>query len=169
MHVYRKSGFEWYLDPRSGETVFDGRKDHSLDAKGRVSVPERFRQVLSVKSARELVLTQSPVTTRICLMAWPPDEWTAFLTSLTSVPSSHPVRQYLDDIVLSTKECCPIDGNGRILIPQHLRVFSNLTNQARFIGRGTKFEIWCPEHHEDLLVKHRSNVEINKELHLFGV
>ncbi len=157
------------MNPHSGETVFDGRKDHSLDAKGRTSVPERFRQVLSVKSARELILTQSPVTTRLCIMAWPPDEWSTFLESLAGMASSHPVRQYLDDIVLSTKECCPIDGNGRILIPQHLRVFSGLSNQARFVGRGKNFEIWCPERHEELLVKHRANVEIDKELHLFGV
>ena len=146
--------------------LFDGRKDHSLDEKGRVSVPERYRSLLP---GHELVLSQSPVRSRLGITAWPIKEWDEFLKRLDGLPMSHPVRQYLDDIVVSSKEHCTIDKNGRILIPQQLRIFSGLTNQARFIGRGQCFEIWAPDRHDAIVAGHRENASIDGELHLVGV
>ncbi|MBR56600.1 MAG: hypothetical protein CMH54_00930 [Myxococcales bacterium] len=152
-----------------GDNVFDGRKDHTLDAKGRVSVPERYRNILQSQDAREIFLTQSAVRDRLCITVWSPDEWKSFLERINAIAPSHPTRQYLDDIVLSTKEVCSFDTNGRILIPQHLRQFADLDGQARFVGRGKNFEIWNPAKHEALLQSHRDNTAIDESLHLFGV
>ena len=140
--------------------MFDGRKEHTVDTKGRVSVPERFRTVFADEDRQEVILSWSWSPGRLCIAAWTPSHWQDFLNKIANEPLSDERIEYVHDIVLSTKEVCPLDANGRILIPQHLREFAGLSNRALFVGRVKLFEIWDPERHSDLVKLHRKNSAI---------
>ena len=140
--------------------MFDGRKEHTVDSKGRVSVPERFRSEFASEDRQEVILSWSWSPGRLCIAAWTPSQWQKFLNKIANEPLSDERIEYVHDMVLSTKEACPIDANGRILIPQHLREFAGLSNKALFVGRVKLFEIWDPERHADLVKLHRKNSAI---------
>ena len=130
--------------------MFQGRKMHSLDSKGRVSVPEEYRRVLAVQGARDIVLTRHPNPFRRCILAWTPVEWAAFVEKIGNLPLTHPHREFLDDMVLSTYELCSFDANGRIVLSQFFRGEFDLAGKVLFLGRRQCFEVWSPKYHREM-------------------
>jgi MraZ protein len=121
--------------------VFKGTYRHKLDPKGRLPVPAPFRRALAQSGARSVVLTVLDQ----CLAAYSPREWARLEERLSGLsPLSKPARA-LTRLLASRAVECPLDGQGRVLIPSPLRQAAGLTREAAVIGVLNRFEVWVPE------------------------
>jgi len=127
--------------------LFRGRYEHSIDAKGRTSVPSRFREVMLAKGDTRLVVTTGLDT---CLVAYPMTEWLAFEKRLAELPQFDADVVTLKRIYVSGAVECELDKVGRILIPSGLRKHAGFSRDALWAGMGSYVELWAKESFEDL-------------------
>ncbi len=118
--------------------MFRGKYPHTIDPKGRLSIPSRFRQELVDRGTDTLVLTEGDR----CIWAFPLDEWQRLEEQLRERPQFSPeMRQFLRVTVASAKDC-PVDRAGRTLVPPELRAFAGLQKDVMIVGALRKLEIW---------------------------
>ena len=122
--------------------MFQGINDLNLDAKGRMSVPARYRESIQESCGGSLVIT---VDVDRCLLIYPLSEWKVIQQKLMKLPSINKQVRRLQRLLLGHATECDVDGNNRILLPPPLRNFANLTKHAVLIGQGNKFELWDQE------------------------
>jgi MraZ protein len=127
--------------------LFRGRYEHSIDAKGRTSVPSRFREVMTAQGDSKLVVTTGLDT---CLVAYPMAEWLAFERRLSELPQFDADVVTLKRIYVSGAVECEVDKVGRLLIPGALRKHARLHRDALWAGMGSYIELWAKESFEDL-------------------
>lgn len=121
--------------------MFRGQFTHSVDVKGRISLPARFREVLMSAGDPRLVLT--PALFDPCLHLYPMRVWEEFEQRVTELPSleRHAVR--FRRLYVSAAVECELDGSGRVLIPPHLRERAGLDDKdAVWAGMGRILELW---------------------------
>jgi MraZ protein len=116
--------------------VFQGASSLSLDAKGRLSVPTRHREVLSATAAGQLTITKHPDG---CLMIFPRPEWEKFRERISTMPMS---AQWWKRIFLGNAMDVEIDGTGRVLISPELRAAAGISKDSVLLGMGNFFELW---------------------------
>ena len=116
--------------------MFQGASSLSLDAKGRLSVPTRHRDVLAATASSQLTITKHP---HGCLMVFPRPEWEKFRERLAQLPMS---AQWWKRIFLGNAMDVDMDGTGRVLISPELRAAAALTKEAVLLGMGNHFELW---------------------------
>ncbi|MBK6868319.1 MAG: division/cell wall cluster transcriptional repressor MraZ [Burkholderiales bacterium] len=116
--------------------MFQGASSLSLDAKGRLSVPTRHRDVLVATAAGELTLTKHP---HGCLMVFPRPEWEKFRERIAQLPMS---AQWWKRIFLGNAQDVEMDGTGRVLVSPELRQAAGLTREVMLLGMGQHFELW---------------------------
>jgi transcriptional regulator MraZ len=122
--------------------MFRGRYEHTIDAKGRTSVPARYRDALETAGERRIVLTSALDP---CLVAYTPAEWGAFEERLGKLPQFDRAVQKLKRIYVSGAVECEIDDVGRILVPPMLREHAYLKKEALWAGAGRYAELWDKE------------------------
>jgi len=127
--------------------VFRGRYEHSIDSKGRTSVPSRFREVMAAHGDSQLVLTTGLDT---CLVAYPMAEWLAFEQRLAELPRFDADVVTLKRIYVSGAVECEVDKVGRLLIPAALRKHARLQRDALWAGMGSYIELWSKTSFESL-------------------
>ena len=116
--------------------MFQGASSLSLDAKGRLSVPTRHRDVLAATASGQLTITKHQ---HGCLMVFPRPEWEKFRERLAQLPMS---AQWWKRIFLGNAMDVDMDGTGRVLISPELRAAAGLTKEAVLLGMGNHFELW---------------------------
>ena len=119
--------------------MFRGRYEHTIDAKGRTSVPARYRDALSAAGEKRVVLTSALDT---CLVAYAPQEWNAFEERLGRLSQFDPAVKKLRRIYVSGAIECEIDDVGRILVPPTLREHARLKKDVLWAGSGKYAELW---------------------------
>jgi MraZ protein len=119
--------------------VFRGTFHHSIDAKGRTSLPARFREVLAGRSEEQLVVTQGPDGALWCL---PPSAWAEIEKKVRAMPQFDPVVRRLMRSFVSPAQDCPFDKMGRILVPQTLREYAGLQGDVVWAGMIDRVELW---------------------------
>jgi MraZ protein len=119
--------------------MFRGRYEHTIDAKGRTSVPARYRDALGAAGDRRVVLTSALDP---CLVAYTPMEWIAFEERLGRLPQFDRAVQKLRRIYVSGAVECDIDDVGRILVPPTLREHAGLKKEVLWAGAGRYAELW---------------------------
>jgi MraZ protein len=119
--------------------VFRGRYEHTIDAKGRTSVPARYRDALSSAGERRIVLSSALDP---CLVAYAPTDWAAFEERLSRLPQFDRAVQKIRRIYVSGAVECEIDDVGRILVPPTLRDHARLTKDVLWAGAGRYAELW---------------------------
>ncbi|HFC97630.1 MAG TPA: division/cell wall cluster transcriptional repressor MraZ [Thermosulfurimonas dismutans] len=136
--------------------MFRGRFRHTLDEKGRVSIPRRFRDALRERyGGSALVVTRLPE----CLVAYPWEEWRRLEERFMALPQDLPeVRLYLRFFLGAAEECF-LDRQGRILLPVHLREAAGIQKEVEFLGLLDRFELWNPERLEDRLSQAEADFE----------
>jgi MraZ protein len=122
--------------------MFRGASKITLDAKGRMAMPTRYRDRLSEKSDGRLVVT---VDRDYCLLIYPLPDWEEIERKLVRLPSLNPQARRLQRLMVGYATELDLDGHGRILLPRELREFAGLDRQAILIGQGNKFELWDEE------------------------
>lgn len=115
--------------------MFMSEYNHTIDAKGRLTVPAKFREELG----DTFILTKGFDE---CLLAYPKCEWTLFEEKLLQLPQNNKNARSLIRHFMAGAVECEIDKQGRILIPQVLRDFAKLSKDVLLVGVGTKVEIW---------------------------
>lgn len=118
--------------------MFMGEYNHTLDPKGRLIIPSRFREALGDK----FVITKGLDG---CLFAYDNTEWSAFEEKLKAMPiSKKDIRMFVRHFLAGAAEV-EVDKQGRILIPAKLREFADLTKDAVLVGAAGHIEIWSEE------------------------
>jgi MraZ protein len=116
--------------------VFQGASSLSLDAKGRLSVPTRHRDVLSATAAGQLTITRHP---HGCLMLFPRSEWEKFRERVAALPMT---AHWWKRIFLGNAMDVDMDSTGRVLISPELRDATHITKDTILLGMGSHFELW---------------------------
>jgi MraZ protein len=116
--------------------VFQGASSLSLDAKGRLSVPTRHREVLSATATGALTVTKHPDG---CLMVFPRPEWERFRERIAALPMS---AHWWKRVFLGNAMDVDMDGTGRVLISPELRSAAGLGKDVILMGMGAYFELW---------------------------
>ena len=109
--------------------------NHTLDTKGRLIIPAKFRETLG----EEFVISKGMDG---CLFVYANDDWNAFEQKLTSLPLINKEARQFARFFLAGAATVEVDKQGRILLPAHLREFAGLEKDVVVIGANTKAEIW---------------------------
>lgn len=138
--------------------MFTGSFFHSMDSKGRVSIPSRYRDILQERQDRLLTLTNWDGY----VLAFPQSEWVKVEARLGELALFRKDLRALQRFLTSGAEECFLDRQGRILIPQNLRDYAKLTRDVALVGTVRCFEIWDKAAFE----AHRKQLEesINQEV-----
>jgi MraZ protein len=118
--------------------VFLGEFEHSVDEKGRVAVPARFREEL----AEGIILTRG---FERCLQAFPRPTWERLRERVSALSLGSEESRQLRRLLFSGAADVEVDRQGRILIPQNLREYAGLGEQVVLAGMDTFFEVWSSE------------------------
>jgi len=132
-----KSGFYQH---NGDNIVFRGFNRISIDNKGRLAVPSRYRELISVQAENSLVITLNPLDRSLWL--YPLPEWEVIEDKLASLSDFDKQSRRTKQMMRGYATDCQLDSQGRILIPKELRDYSELSKKAVILGQGNKFEIW---------------------------
>lgn len=122
--------------------MFRGGTPVSLDNKGRLAVPARYRETLISLCAGHLIVTADPSQ---CLLIYPQPVWEPIEQKLNSLSSFNPQTRSLQRLLVGNACDVEMDGAGRILVPPSLRAFAGLNKEVVLVGQGAKFELWDSE------------------------
>jgi MraZ protein len=123
--------------------MFRGQFVHSIDAKGRVSLPARFRDGLVGNGDTRFVLT--PALFDPCLNLYPMRGWEELEKRIAELPRFDPHVVRLKRMYVSAAVECELDRAGRVLVPQTLRDRARLDKDALWAGAGQILELWSKE------------------------
>jgi MraZ protein len=118
--------------------MFLGEYNHTLDDKGRVTIPARFR----AEMATGVVVTRGLDG---CLALYPNDEWASLAERVNALPiTDRRARDFRRFVFGSAADGVP-DRQGRITIPAYLRQYAGIDSEVMIVGMNTYIEIWNPE------------------------
>ncbi|GMA61847.1 division/cell wall cluster transcriptional repressor MraZ [Alicyclobacillus fastidiosus] len=115
--------------------MFMGEFEHSLDAKGRLTVPVKFRDELGP----QFVVTRGLDK---CLFVYPMQEWQILESKLKALPMTRSDARSFVRFFFSGASECELDKQGRILLPQKLRDYAELDKDCTLLGVSNRVEIW---------------------------
>ncbi len=135
---------------------FRGRFEYTIDSKGRISIPTKFREVLRDEyNDMMMIITNMPE----CLVAYPYEEWERLEENIVGLPPlSQDVRAFKRYYISGARECSP-DRQGRILIPPELRSHAGLKKDVVLAGALNYFEIWSKERWQSEIEDNVENFE----------
>lgn len=120
--------------------MFRGANAITLDAKGRLAMPSRYRDELISRCEGQLVVTVDAADR--CLCIYPLPEWEQIEAKLRSLPSLQPEVRRLQRVLIGNAVDLELDGSGRLLIPPRLREYAGLDKKAMLVGQLNKFHLW---------------------------
>jgi MraZ protein len=120
--------------------MFRGAAKITLDDKGRLVLPARYRERVLERSKGAVVVTVD--RDGDCLLIYPLSDWEQVERRLMELPSLHPQARRLQRLMVGYATELNLDGHGRMLLPQELREFARLDRRALLIGQGTRCELW---------------------------
>ncbi|MDD5579102.1 MAG: division/cell wall cluster transcriptional repressor MraZ [Methylobacter sp.] len=129
--------------------MFRGRRLVNLDDKGRLAIPTRYRDELQECCEGQMIVTVT-VNERCmgengCLWLYPLPEWEKLEHTISKLPTLNKMAGKLRRFVIGNASECEMDGQGRLLLPEKLRVFAKLEKKVELVGQLNKFEIWNEE------------------------
>ena len=119
--------------------MFRGATKVTLDDKGRMVMPTRYRESITEQAQGKLVITVHP---HQILLIYPLPDWEQTERKLMALPSLHPQASRLQRLMVGHASEVELDGHGRFLIPPELREFAKLERLGTLIGLGNRFELW---------------------------
>ena len=119
-----------------------GEYNHSIDAKGRLIVPAKFREALG----DEFVVTKGLDG---CLFVYANDEWKCIEDKFKSIPLTTKDARQFSRYFFASAAVCEIDKQGRILLPSNLRQHADLVKEVVLVGVLSRIEIWSKERWND--------------------
>ncbi|MNQ39932.1 cell division protein MraZ [compost metagenome] len=120
--------------------MFRGANAISLDAKGRLAMPSRYRDELMSRCAGQLIVTIDAVDP--CLTVYPLPEWELIEAKLRELPSLREETRRLQRLLIGNAVDLELDSAGRFLVPPRLREHARLDKRAMLVGQLNKFQLW---------------------------
>jgi MraZ protein len=122
--------------------MFRGQFLHSIDMKGRVSLPARLRDAVPSGEEGMLIVTQAPFASEPCLHVYTLSDWERVEQRIDGAPRLNRRATQFRRLYLSAATECGIDKSGRILIPPVLREHAKLEKEVLWAGMGNMLELW---------------------------
>lgn len=135
--------------------MFRGRFEYNIDEKGRISLPAKYREVLSASYDERLIIT----TFDSCLWGYPMAEWQVIEEKIAALPQFRSEVKALQRVFVSGAAECPLDRQGRIIIPPTLREYGGLKKEVVFVGMTKRIEIWSKERWEAVFTQSQELIE----------
>ncbi|WP_026895184.1 division/cell wall cluster transcriptional repressor MraZ [Clostridiisalibacter paucivorans] len=132
--------------------MFIGEYQHSLDTKGRVIIPSKFRDELG----DVFVMTKGLDN---CLFVYPMEEWNILQNKLKTLPLTKKDARAFVRFFFSGATECQLDKQGRILVPSNLRKHSDITKEVVIIGVSNRLELWDRERWDE----YNTDADLNYE------
>ncbi|MCI5699457.1 MAG: division/cell wall cluster transcriptional repressor MraZ [Lachnospiraceae bacterium] len=123
--------------------MFMGEHSHTIDAKGRLIIPAKFREELGEK----FVITQGMDH---CLTIYPMAEWEKFLQQLSQLPLANKETRIFRRFFTAKADTCELDKQGRILVPAGLRDYAGLEKDVVLTGNISNIEVWSKDRWDDI-------------------
>ena len=123
--------------------MFRGLSAVNLDAKGRLAIPMKYRQLLVDLCAGRLVATID--TEERCLLIYPEGEWDLIQAKIEALASFNPSARRIQRLLIGHATDIELDANGRILLSQPLREYAQLDKETVLLGQGKKLELWSKD------------------------
>ncbi|MBV2134411.1 division/cell wall cluster transcriptional repressor MraZ [Pseudomonas sp. MAP12] len=120
--------------------MFRGASAITLDAKGRLTMPSRYRDELMARCAGQLIVTIDAVDS--CLSVYPLPEWELIEAKLRELPSLREENRRLQRLLIGNAVDLELDAAGRFLVPPRLRDHAGLDRRAVLVGQLNKFQLW---------------------------
>lgn len=126
--------------------MFRGTTSISLDPKGRITIPTRYREELQECCDRRMIVTvavdEKCAGQAGCLWLYPLPEWERLEQTISKLPTLNQTAGKLKRFLIGNASECELDNQGRLLLPEKLREFAQLEKQIILAGQLNKFEIW---------------------------
>ena len=132
--------------------MFMGEYNHTIDPKGRLIIPAKFREALG----DEFVVTKGLDG---CLFVYANTEWNNFEEKLRTLPLTNKNARQFTRFFLAGAAACEVDKRGRILIPQVLREFAKLEKDVVLVGVASRIEIWSKEVWEESISTYDTDMD----------
>ena len=131
--------------------MFMGEYNHTIDPKGRLIIPAKFREALG----DEFVVTKGLDG---CLFVYANTEWNNFEEKLRTLPLTNKNARQFTRFFLAGAAACEVDKQGRILIPQVLREFAKLEKDVVLVGVASRIEIWSKTKFDEFMASQKDTI-----------
>lgn len=122
--------------------MFYGEYEHTIDKKGRIIIPSKFRDFLKEYDIKKLFVTRGLDK---CLFLFTEDEWKAQESKFKSIPFTKSESRKFNRLYFSGAAQVECDAQGRVLIPKYLKDFAEIKRDIIFIGVSNRVEVWSKE------------------------
>lgn len=152
--------------------MFRGANAISIDEKGRLAIPSKYRSQLLSQAEGKLVCTID--TVQPCLLLYAVPEWKVVEKRLAGLSSFNPTERRLQRMLLGHAHDCEMDKNGRLLIAPTLRTHAQLDKKVMLVGQLNKFEIWSEDAwneqiRRDIEIEQQGEFELTERLQDFSL
>lgn len=120
--------------------MFRGINNINLDAKGRLAIPTRYRELLMQHCNGDMVITID--TEERCLLIYPQPEWEDIQRKVENLPSFNAAARRVQRLLIGHATDVQLDGSGRLQLTPPLREYAQLDKHSVLIGQGGKLELW---------------------------
>ncbi len=120
--------------------MFRGLTSVTIDAKGRLTIPVKYREAIVQEASSALIVTIDPENR--CLLLYTLPDWEKIEQKLQALPSFDRAARRIQRLLIGHATELDMDKNARVLLPQLLREYAGFDKQAMLVGQGNKFEIW---------------------------
>jgi MraZ protein len=132
--------------------MFFGEFEHALDAKGRLIIPAKFRELLGTS----FVITRGMDG---CIFGYPAERWATLQAQLDDLPLTRKDARAFVRFFYAAAAECELDKQGRVMIPATLRQYAKLEKQCVIVGVSDRFEIWGAEHWQQFETETAANFD----------
>lgn len=136
--------------------MFYGEYEHSIDRKGRLIIPAKFRQSFQASNVNALFLTRGLDN---CLFLFGEPEWRAVENRFKDVPFTKAEGRRFNRLFFSGATEVELDSLGRILVPKHLREFAQIKSDAVIVGVSNRVEVWAKAKWQEFYTSSRESFE----------
>jgi MraZ protein len=123
--------------------MFYGSHSINMDAKGRIAIPARVRELLQEACAGRVVVTAH--TENRCLHVFPEPQWQEILPKIEAFPSFNKISRRAKLLLMGHASPLELDSNGRVLLPPTLREYAGMEKKLILVGQGKSMELWCED------------------------
>jgi MraZ protein len=150
-------GEKWQIVGKETQVAFfQGTYQYSLDEKGRVSIPAKFRKPDESTTYDIFVITRGLDG---CLFVYPVSEWEKVREKMRGQPYTQRKTRLYERYVFPNTIETELDKQGRIAIPQHLLDYAKIKKEVKILGVLERIEIWDPEVYNEYLAKAEMSYE----------
>jgi MraZ protein len=134
--------------------MFRGYSYHTIDNKGRIIIPARFRDIIKANGGDCVMVSRMDS----CLVGFPLEEWRKIESKILSMAEKSPNIRRFRRVFIGGASACNCDKQDRILVPQGLREYAALEKDIVLVGVLDHFEIWSRENWD------RENTDLEQDL-----